>query len=201
MSAEKLTREIFTATEYLEAERCASTKSEYVNGIVYAMAGASVNHNRISVNLSRHLSAKLASRPCEIFNSDMKVRIDKANVYRYPDLSGLCGPMIFEDECEDAYTNPSVIVEVLSPSTMALDRGEKFNLYRLLETLVEYVLVRQDRVEVEVFSRDSGNRWTSILYTEAADQLALRSLGVSITLAEIYEKVVFPPTPSDGLVS
>jgi Uma2 family endonuclease len=191
MSALKQPRDILTAAEYLRNERIAASKSEYVNGCVYAMAGATVNHNRVAAALLRSLANQLAKRPCEVFNSDMKVRIEKANAFRYPDLSGLCGPMVFHDETEDAYTNPSIIIEVLSLSTAKLDRGEKFNLYRLLDTLVEYVLVDPEKFWVEVFRRDSGNRWSSVVYTEAADRFHLRSLDVSLQLSEIYERVVF----------
>jgi Uma2 family endonuclease len=191
MSALPQPRDLLTAAEYLRNERIASSKSEYVNGCVYAMAGATVNHNRVAGNAYHRIRTLLAKRQCEVFNSDLKVRIDKANVFRYPDLSGLCGPMVFHDETEDAYTNPSIIIEVLSPSTAKLDRGEKFNLYRLLDTLVEYVLVDPEKYWVEVFRRDSGNRWSSVIYTEAADSFHLRSLDVNLQLSEIYERVVF----------
>jgi Uma2 family endonuclease len=191
MSALLQPRTLFTAEEYLRLERDAEFKSEYVNGNVYAMAGAKVNHNRIAANVLRNLGNQLRSRPCEAFGSDMKVRIDKANAFRYPDISALCGPILFHDQVQDAYCNPSVIVEVLYPSTEILDRGEKFTLYRLLDSLIEYVLVRQDRVEVEVFTRDDEGRWTSIVYNEGADSFVLSCIGCSLSLAEIYEKVTF----------
>jgi Uma2 family endonuclease len=191
MSALRQPRALFTADEYLRLERGAEFKSEYVNGLVYAMAGAKVNHNIISDNCLTFLKMQLRTRPCQAFGSDMKVRIDKANVFRYPDISGLCGPILFHDQVQDAYCNPSVIVEVLSPGTEELDRGEKFTLYRLLDTLVNYVLVRQDRVEVEVFTRDDEERWTSIVYNDPADSFGLSGIDCTLTLAEIYEKVTF----------
>jgi len=191
MSVRRQPRAVFTAEEYLLLERAAEFKSEFVNGQIYAMSGANVNHNRIAGNILRLLGNQLRSRPCEAFGSDMKVRINKANVFRYPDASGLCGPILFHDKVQDAYCNPSAIVEVLSPSTELLDRGEKFTLYRLLDTLVEYVLVQQDRVEVEVFTRDTEGRWSSIIYNEPADSFPLPSIGCTLTLAEIYEKVTF----------
>ena len=184
-------RDLLTEDEYLRQERAADFKSEYVNGSVYAMAGARVNHNRIAGNLNRLMGNQLAGRPCEVFNSDMKVRIDKANAFRYPDLSGLCGPMVFHDEIQDAYCNPSIIIEVLSPSTEAQDRGEKFNLYRLLNSLQEYVLIRQDRVEVEVFQRDANGMWTSVVFNELTDVICLRSLDCRLLMADIYERVSF----------
>lgn len=182
---------LLTADEYLRLERNAEFKSEYVNGHVYAMAGAKVGHNQISANVSGSLWNQLRERPCRVFGSDMKVRIDKANVFRYPDVTGVCGPILFHDSEQDAYCNPSVIIEVLSRSTERLDRGEKFMLYRLLDSLVEYVLVCQDRAQVEVWVRDDGGRWTTTIYDEAADSFTLRSIGCTLTLAEIYEKVEF----------
>lgn len=191
MSALRQPRDILTADEYLRRERLAETKSEYVNGQVFAMAGGTVRHGRITANISRKIGNQLEKRPCEVFNSDVKVRIDKANAFRYPDLSGLCGPLIHHDGEKDAYCNPALIIEVLSPSTEALDRGEKFNLYRLIDTFVEYLLVRQDRMEVELFTRESTQQWSSVIYNEASDMVSLRSLNCTLTLEEIYDKVDF----------
>jgi Uma2 family endonuclease len=191
MSALRQPKEILTAEQYLRIERLAETKSEYVNGQVYAMAGGSLNHGRIARNISSSLNRQLHGRPCEVFTSDVKVRIDKANCFRYPDLSGLCGPIIHHDAEKDAYCNPYLIVEVLSPATAMLDRGEKFNLYRLIDTFVEYLLVRQDRMEVELFTRESTQEWSSVLYNEATDAVPVKSLNCTLTLAEIYDKVNF----------
>ncbi len=191
MSALRQPQFILTADAYLRIERLAETRSEYVNGKVYAMAGGTMNHHRISGNIYRRLGNQLERRPCEVFHSDMKVRIDKANAFRYPDLSGLCGPILHHDGEKDAYCNPALIVEVLSPSTEVFDRGDKFNLYRLLDTLMEYLLVRQDRMEAELFTRESTQQWTSVLYNEAADVIPLKSLNCTLTLEEIYDKVVF----------
>ena len=155
------------------------------------MAGGSLNHGRIARNLTTALNKQLKDRPCEVFNSDVKVRIDKANAFRYPDLSGLCGPILHHDGEKDAYCNPALIVEVVSPSTEAFDRGEKFNLYRLLDSLMEYLLVRQDRLEAELFTRESTQQWSSVIYNEAADIIPLKSLNCTLTLEEIYEKVIF----------
>ena len=191
MSALRQPRDILTADEYQRMERLAEVRSEYVNGRVYAMAGGTMNHQRISGNIYRKLGNQLERRPCEVFNCEVKVRIDKANAFRYPDLSGLCGPILHHDEEQDAYCNPALIVEVISPSTAAFDRGEKFVLYRLLDSLLEYLLVRQDHMEVELFSRESTQQWTSVIYNEASDVIALKSLNCTLTLEEIYEKVIF----------
>lgn len=191
MSAQKQIRTILTAEEYLEAERRASIKSEYVNGDVTAMAGASSNHDAICTSIGIIIGSQLRGRPCRTFTSDFKVRIDKANSFRYPDVSGLCGPVLYHDSTHDAYCNPAVIFEVLSPSTEAFDRGEKFRLYRLLDSLFEYVLVRQDRVEVEVWTRGNEGVWTCVIYNERTDSFPLRTLDCTINLGDIYEKVEF----------
>ena len=182
---------LLSVEEYLQQERAAEFKSEYVNGQIMAMAGASISHNTLAGNVFASLHTQLRTRPCSVFASDMKVRIDKANVFRYPDVSALCGPMLFHDGEQDGYCNPSVIVEVLSPATERLDRGEKFTGYRLLDSLREYILIRQDQVDVEVFSREPEGRWISLEYDEPADSFFLRSIGCTLTLAEIYEKVMF----------
>ena len=191
MSALRQPREILTADEYLRIERLAETRSEYVNGKVYAMAGGTIRHNLIAGNICRKIGNQLEKRPCMIFSSDVKVRIDKANVFRYPDASGVCGPIIHHDSEQDAYCNPALIVEVLSPSTEILDRGDKFNLYRLLDTFVEYLLVRQDRIEAELFTRESTQQWSSVTYNESSDVIALKSLNCTLTLEEVYGKVDF----------
>lgn len=184
-----------SADDYLRRERQAESKSEYVNGYIYAMAGGSLAHNRITANLNRLIANALHQRPCEVFTSDMKVRIDRANCFRYPDASGLCGPIELHDEVGDSYCNPQFIIEVLSPSTEALDRGEKFHLYRFLDSLREYILVRQDRVEVEIFRKEEDGRWNSVQYNELSDGFDLRSVGVRLSLSQIYERVI-PPAPA-----
>ena len=191
MSAQKQIRTMLTAEEYLGQERVAEFKSEYVNGDVTAMAGGSSNHDAICASLGEIIGSQLRGRPCRVFTSDFKVRIDKANGFRYPDVSGLCGPILYHDKTRDAYCNPAVIFEVLSPSTESFDRGEKFRLYRLLDSLFEYILVRQDRVEVEVWTREADSVWTSVIYNEAIDSIRLKTLDCSVTLGDIYEKVEF----------
>ena len=182
---------LLAADEYLRQERLAEFKSEYVNGSVYAMSGGTIDHSRIAGNIFAILWNQLSGRPCEVFNSDMKVRIDKANVFRYPDVSGLCGPLSFYDDTADVYRNPTLIVEVLSPSTEKSDRAEKFTLYKLIDSLKEYVLVRQDRLEVEVFTRDSEGRWPSVIYNTTESSVPIKSLGCTLVVSQIYDKVTF----------
>ena len=182
---------MLTAEEYLQQERVAEFKNEYTSGDVTAMAGGTSNHSELATNIIGIVKQQFITRPCRVFNSDFKVRIDKANAFRYPDVSGLCGPVLYHDSTHDAYCNPAVIFEVLSPSTEAFDRGEKFRLYRLLDSLFEFVLVRQDRVEVEVWTRGNEGVWTSIIYNERTDSFPLRTLDCTLTLGDIYEKVEF----------
>jgi Uma2 family endonuclease len=191
MSALRQPQSLLTVEEYLERERVAPFRREFVNGTVVAMADGTANHQRIAGNIYAVLRAQLRSRPCEAFTSDLKVRLDKANAFRYPDVSGLCGPILYHDKTRDAYCNPAMIVEVLSATTEAYDRGEKFMLYRLLDSLFEYLLVRQDRMETEVWTRGGDNRWTSVIYNEPSDIITLKTLSCTLTLADIYEKVEF----------
>jgi Uma2 family endonuclease len=180
---------ILSAEEYLQRERQADTRSEYLNGQLVSMAGGTIAHETICVNVLSALHSQMKGRPCRAFGSNLKVRIEKANAFRYPDVSALCGTIQHHDRERDAYTNPSLIAEVLSPSTAAYDRGEKFALYRLIESLNEYLLIDQERMEVELWARHFGGEWSATTYNEAADRFAIGSLNVSLTLAEIYAGV------------
>ena len=190
MSIESLAEQVITADQYLLDERQADSRREYVNGRVYAMAGGSRAHSLIAGNFLRIVGNQLVGRPCEVYNSDMKVRIEKANVFRYPDLSALCGPMMPYDEHEDVLCNPNVLVEVLSDSTEAYDRGDKFALYRLLDSLVDYVLVDQKKIEVEVHHRVGPGKWSSVVLNEPKDEIELKSIGCKIKLSDLYDKVI-----------
>jgi Uma2 family endonuclease len=185
-----LRKSLPTAAEYLAAERTAAYKSEYVRGEVFAMSGAALNHNRIAMNLSREISAQLKDRPCEVVGSEMKVRVELADCFFYPDLSGLCGDYEFYDERTDTYINPQFITEILSDRTERHDRGGKFQDYQTIPSLNEYVLVSQKSATVEVFAK-RGDHWIyqSILGLDA--NLVLESVGCEIPLSEIYRNVDF----------
>jgi Uma2 family endonuclease len=178
--------------DYLAAERAqAENKHEYVDGEVFAMTGASFNHNLIVLNLGSELRSQLKDRPCHVLPSDMRVRIEAANAGKYPDLVALCDPPSFHDERHDVLLNPTLIVEILSRSTEAYDRGGKFAIYRRLPSLKEYALVSQDRPLVEVYSRQSDGRWL-LGETEGLDaEVAFESLGCRVLMREIYNKVDF----------
>ncbi len=180
----------YTPGEYLALEREAEFKSEYVNGRIYAMTGASREHNLIAGNVHGELRARLRGRPCEVYMSDMRVKVSPTGAYHYPDVVAICGIPRFEDKHIDTLLNPTVVFEVLSPSTEAYDRGEKFAHYRRLETLAEYVLIAQDKMRVEHYGRD-GERWVLTEISEPEGVLSLPSLGCEVPLREVYERVEF----------
>jgi len=181
----------YTPEEYLALERKATQKSEYVNGQVFAMSGASRAHNLIAGNVYREISSQLKGRPCEAYVSDMRVKVSTTGLYSYPDVVAVCGEIRFDDEQKDTLLNPTVLVEVLSSSTEAYDRGEKFAHYRRLESLQEYVLIAQDKVRVEHFVRQ-GDQWVLTEASNLDDTVHLASIGCRLALREIYDKVEFP---------
>ena len=185
---------ILTFDDWLANERAAiEARSEYIDGEVFAMTGAREQHNLIVTNLIGELHPQMKGRPCRIYANDMKVRIRAANAGTYPDLVALCGEHEFLDERRDLLLNPSLIVEVLSNSTEAYDRGGKFAIYRRIPSLTEYLLVSQYRVAVELFSRGADDRWTLSEFTALDATVTLASVGCTLTLAEIYDKVDLEP--------
>ena len=184
-AAEKLK---ISPVEYLERERLAGEKSEFVDGEVFAMAGASYEHNVIAMNLGREISGSLLDRPCVVLGSEMKVWMASANTFAYPDLSGRCGPLDFFDSRRDVYTNPSFIIEILSDSTEIYDRSGKFHRYQTLPSLCEYVLVSQNAVAVDVYRRHEAG-WLYQSHQRLEDTLKLDSVDCMLELSEIYRGV------------
>jgi len=182
--------------DYLLAERLAETKSDYLNGIIVGMAGATYRHNVIAGNVFGVIREAFRKRPCIVFGSDMKVRIGKANAFRYPDVSALCGPINFYCDEQDVYCNPQFICEVLSPSSCRTDRNEKFAEYRFIDTFTEYLIIEQDKMEVDLHRKGGNGIWTARTYTEVRDEIELESIAVNLTLADIYEKIEFDESPS-----
>jgi Uma2 family endonuclease len=178
----------FSPQEYLALERKADFKSEYYDGFITAMAGTSREHNLITLNLGREISSQLKKRPCEAYVSDMRVHVDRTGPYTYPDVVVVCGEPQFEDDEVDTLLNPTVIVEALSPTTEAYDRGKKFLHYRRLPSLREYVLVSQDKVLVERYTRQ-GDDWLLTELNQINDTLRLASIDCEVPLREIYAKV------------
>ena len=178
-----------TPAAYLDAERRAETKSEYFAGEVFAMSGASRRHNLIVGNLVRELGTQLRGRPCEVYPSDMRVKVAASGAYTYPDVVVVCGEPEFEDEHVDTLLNPTLLVEVLSPSTEVNDRVRNWQQYRRIPSLAEYVLVAQDQQRVEWYTRQQGGLWTFAEAAEA-DVLTLQSVGCHLALNDVYERAV-----------
>lgn len=174
--------------DYLEAERSNPIKHEYRNGQVYAMAGGSDAHVRISINLVSALNAHLRGSGCLVYSSDMKVQIEGLNLYYYPDALVTCDP---RDRTSRYFKrHPKLIVEVLSPTTEAFDRGDKFDDYQSLESLEEYVLISQSRMRVECFRRNAEGLWVRYVYREGQN-IDLASLDFQCEIADLYENVDF----------
>jgi len=183
-----------TPTEYLRRERGALQKSEYREGQVLAMAGASRAHNLIAGNIYAELRQQLRGGPCEVYVADMRVKVSRSGLYTYPDVVAACGEIRFEDDASDTLVNPTLIIEVLSPTTEAYDRGEQFAHYRRLEALREYLLLSQDRVRAEHYVRD-GDRWVLTEASALGDVLTFPSMGCSVRLADVYDRVQLSPLP------
>ena len=182
-----------TPEEYLALERASPYRSEYVNGQIYAMTGASQHHNFIVGNIFAKLHAQMEGRPCEAYVNEMRVKVSETGLYTYPDVAALCGEAKLEDGHKDTLLNPSVIFEVLSKSTELYDRSEKFAHYRRLESLREYILVAQSEVRVERFVRQ-GEQWVLSEYRSLDDSLPIESIGCTLALRDIYARVQFSPS-------
>lgn len=179
-----------TPEEYLTRERKALTKSEYRDGRIYAMPGASRAHNLITAHVTGELYIQLRTRSCEVYPSDMRVKVSAAGLYTYPDVIVVCDEPRFEDSHFDTLLNPTVLIEVLSPSTAAYDRGEKFRRYQYLDSLCEYVLISQDRVRVEHYLQQEQG-WDLTEFRSLADVCQLASIECELSLQAIYAKVQF----------
>ena len=180
-----------TPEEYLAAERLSETRNEYIDGGVFPMPGGTANHVRIVVNLTTELMLQLRERNCDILPLDMKVRLQGSRKFFYPDVSVVCGELQYHDDRRDVILNPDLIVEVLSPSTEAFDRGAKFEAYQTLESLREYLLVAQDSPRVEQFVRNGDGSWK---YTAAAgldSSLKPPSIDCTLNLGAVYNRVDF----------
>jgi len=185
------TKKRFTPQEYLALERKSETRNEYYNGEIFAMSGASREHNLIAGNLFRDIGNQLEDRPCETYMNDMRVWIEATGLYTYPDVVVVCDEPRFQDREVDTLLNPTVIVEVLSPTTEAYDRGDKFRHYRRIDSLREFVLISQDRMMVERYTRQ-GKDWVLSDMTDPDQVLKLESIGCQIPLDRIYAKIKFP---------
>lgn len=189
-------RILVTDDEYIERERQSETKNELLHGEIMAMAGASPKHNAIAANVAGTLRALLKRQPCIVFSSDQRVHVEATGLCTYPDVTVACDGPLFHPKFRDTLLNPKLLVEVLSDSTEAYDRGAKFAHYRTLPSLTEYVLVSQHERRVEHYLRLDSGQWIFTAYEGEAATAALPSLGCEVPLAEIYEKVDL--LPADG---
>jgi Uma2 family endonuclease len=180
---------LFTSAEYLEFERASEVKHELIDGEIFEMAGATKSHNLIAGNVFRQLGNQLLERECNAYRSDMRVKITATEKYTYPDIVAVCGEEIFEDSTEDTLLNPQLIIEVLSKSTEAYDRGAKFEYYQTIESFSEYILIAQEPFRVEQFVRKTKNEWTYFEFRQAEDVVKLHSIDCELKLKDIYHKI------------
>lgn len=191
-----LTKPQITPQEYLELERQAETRSEYHAGEIFAMTGASERHSSIAMNTGALLTSQLKGRPCKAYGSDMRVKVERSGLYTYPDVVVVCGKPLLEDSQLDTLLNANAVIEVLSPSTEACDRWAKFEHYRQIETLTDYVLISQDQAFIEHYQRQPDGRWLLADCRGLEAVLTLASIGCTLPLAEVYDKVEFPAEPA-----
>ena len=181
--------DFYTPEEYLALEEKADGKSEYYQGEIFAMAGGSCNHNVIAGNFYSALNQSLQAKPCVVFTSDMRLFVEEVDLYTYPDVMVVCGQPQFIKGRTDTVTNPLVIVEVLSNSTQEYDRGLKFELYRTLDSLKDFLLIDQHRIYVEYFHKSKDSRWMLVDIKSVEKAVTIESVGIEIPIARIYHKV------------
>jgi len=182
---------LLSPDEYLELERKAEFKSEYLQGEMFAMAGASPRHGVVVTNLVAELRQQLKARPCIVYSNDIRLRVSTNGLYTYPDVMVVCGGVQFADDRKDTVLNPVLIVEVLSDSTRDYDRGRKFQHYRALPSLLEYLTVEQDAPHVERWTRQPEDHWLLTEFNDLSQSVQLTSVGCVLALTEVYDKVVW----------
>jgi Uma2 family endonuclease len=192
----------YSVEEYLSRERESLTRHEYLLGQIYDMAGESLAHSRICVNLASELRNQLKGHDCGALSPNMKVRTSDSGLFSYPDLTVVCGEPVFHDRHKDVLLNPKAIFEVLSPSTEAYDRGEKFFRYRnYLDPLADYILVSQHRPLIDHFVRQADGQWLYSAVVGMEASLHISSIDCRLHLSEIYDRVAFPeilePVPEE----
>src|SRR5882724_2609793 len=189
--AQDITR--LSEANYLRLERQAEFRSEFFEGEIFAMAGGTRAHSLIAVNLAGELRNKLTDTDCVAYNTDLKVKVEATGLLTYPDLSVVCGEQRFLDEEADVLLNPSVVIEVLSDSSEAYDRGKKFENYRQIPSLREYLLVSQTEPRIELFTRQANGEWNLKEAVGLDAEIELPLLKITLRLAEVFAKVKFTP--------
>jgi Uma2 family endonuclease len=182
-----LRKPMLTVEEYFRLEEAAKTKSEYYRGEMFAMAGASYHHCKITFNIAFRMRLALQGKPCQPLLSELRVEVTSKGLYTYPDVVVVCGDPEFSQKNQQTIVNPSVIVEVLSETTEKYDRGEKFQSYQLIESLKEYVLIGQSGAVAEVFTRQADGTWSYRSFIGLETELEFNSLQIKIPLREVYE--------------
>ena len=180
-----------SAEEYLKQERAATEKHEYYQGEIFAMSGASKEHNEIFSNFFGDIAHQLKGKGCKPYSSDFRVHIPKNTLYTYPHIIIVCGEPELTDDKMDTLTNPSVIVEILSKSTRNYDKGEKFTLYRDIASLKEYILVDTEKIHVEKHIRHADNSWQLTDYKSPEEYFTIDCVQINLLLKDIYEGVFF----------
>jgi Uma2 family endonuclease len=184
---------LFTPTEYLAFERKSETKHEYFAGVIYPMAHANARHSLLIVNLICELATQLRKRPEQVYHCNMRLKVSKTGLYTYPDVFVVSGKPQFEGNESDILLNPVVIVEVLSKSTEAYDRGKKFQHYRTVDTLMEYLLVAQDSYHIEHYVRQADGQWLLSEATHLQETIHLPTIHCDLRLEDVYDKVELAP--------
>ncbi|MFO1352206.1 MAG: Uma2 family endonuclease [Gammaproteobacteria bacterium] len=177
--------------DYLALERSSEQRHSYFRGEMFAIGGASPRHNRIVMNTSALLWQQFRKRPCQVYTSDMRVKVNASGLYTYPDIVAICGEERYDDQRQDTLINPLLIIEVLSESTEAYDRGDKFGHYQKLESLQEYILVSQSNPKIECFTRQTDNTWLYVSIMGLDAILRLATIECELRLTEVYERVEF----------
>ena len=186
-----------TVAEYLAFERASESKHEFFDGELFAMTGGTPAHSLIASNFIREAGNALKDRPCVVYTSDLRVKVNATGLYTYPDVTIVCGEQKFDDNQSDTLINPTIVVEVLSKSTASYDRGPKSKHFRKIDSLQALILIEQDSPVVEVYCRQSDGKWILTDATELTDSISIEPIGIFIPLAEIYRHVTFPePGPS-----
>jgi len=199
----------YTVEEYLEMERASEVRHEYLDGEIYEMSGESISHGRICTNIVVTLGAQLRGRQCDVFSKDMKIRSGwlpsprrmMKGLFSYPDVVIVCGTPETHDEYQDILINPNVIIEVLSDTTERFDRRDKFQRYRThLPSLTDYILVSQNLALIEQFTRQTNDRWLYTVVSDMEGELHIASIGCGLRLADVYDRVTFPPPEDEEFI-
>lgn len=192
-------KQIYSLEEYIQLEKSTNEKFEFFDGNVWSMSGASFPHNRIVQNLNVEVELQLRENGCQSFPSDMRIKVPAYAPYRYPDLTALCGKAIIENlHGLDLLVNPSLIIEVLSDSTEAFDRGDKFSYYKSIESFTEYLLIAQHRPHASQFIKHGDGFWMNLEFNDLSETVELKSVPCKLFLSAIYRGVAFPVIESES---